>query len=237
MPELANFLPLILIILVICFFVGRSWKKTTNKENKTAIWLLGIGIIIPLFNIWAVWLLRKSCSPVMRLFFRRFWIATVLEVVGAGLLAGLLVFVRYTAIPSINTGGDMRIGAMPELMLISAVSYILIVLCLMSGSGLITRYYQLDNETASKVRLFQLGALMFPFLIIVPFFGCLIANLLMFLGLKGIIQSDLVTEKRCGEDCGVVSGGWWSRPVKAMVCFYGCFLVLGGITAVLSANL
>lgn len=85
--------------------------------------------------------------------------------------------------------------------------------------------------------MFQLGALMFPFLVIVPFFGCLIANLLMFLGLKGIIQSDLVTEERSGEDCGVVSGGWWSRPVKAMVCFYGCFLVLGVITAVLSANL
>lgn len=203
-----------------------------EKTRKTAaIWLLGIGIIIPLFNIWAVWLLRKSCSPVMRLFFRRFWVATVLVMIGANLFAGLLTYVNI--IPGMLSGGDMRIGDMPALMLISAVYYIFIVLCLMSGSGLITRYYQLDNETASKVRLFQLGALMCPFTVIVPFLGVL----LMFLGLKGIIQSDLVTEERCGEDCGVVSGGWWSRPVKAMVCFYGCFLVLGGITAVLSANL
>lgn len=203
-----------------------------EKTRKTAaIWLLGIGIIIPLFNIWAVWLLRKSCSPVVRLFFRRFWVATVLVMIGANLLAGLLTVVNV--IPGMHVIGMYLGGAN----LISAVSYIFIVLCLMSGSGLITRYYQQDNETASKVRLFQLGALMFPFAGIMPFMGFLIVNLLMFLGLKGIIQSDLVTEERSGEDCGMVSGGWWSRPVKAMVCFYGCFLVLGGITAVLSANL
>lgn len=100
---------------------------------------------------------------------------------------------------------------------------------LMSSSGLITRYYRLDDVTASKVRLFQTGTIC----CCIPLLGLL----LVFLGLKGIIRSDLLSEERGGEDCGVVSGGWWSRPVIAMACFYGCLSVLGGLSVIISVNL
>ena len=202
-----------------------------EKTRKTvAIWLLGIGIVIPLFNIWAAWLLRKSCSPVLRLFFKRFWVATVVVRYGGALLVALFNYAwsAGAGIMGVFSDGPIWMGPASLSMLISLITSVFMILLLMSGSELITRYYRLDMMTASKVRLFQMGALIYPLFSFLPYV-VVIVNLLMFLGLMGIIRSDLLTEERSGEDCGVVKVAWWSRPVVAMVCFYGCLLVLGGL--------
>ena len=118
-------------------------------------------------------------------------------------------------------------------MLIKSLLSLFIVWFLMNGSELITRYYQLDDMTASKVRLLQTGILVLPLLVLLPGWGIFLTYLLMFLGVRGIIRSGLLAEGRSGEECGVVTVARWSRPAVAALCFYGCMLVFGGIIFIL----
>lgn len=198
-------------------------KVETRK--KAAIWLFGLGMFCPLFNILSASLLKELCSPAMRLFFKRYWIGTVgVWIVGYVAIGIAMLLIRSQMIMA----SGLAMG-----MLIKSLLSLFIVWFLMNGSELITRYYQLDDMTASKVRLLQTGILVLPLLVLLPGWGIFLTYLLMFLGVRGIIRSGLLAEGRSGEDCGVVTVARWSRPAVAALCFYGCMLVFGGIIFIL----
>lgn len=188
-----------------------------------SFWLLIRGC----FLFMGIWVLNKLLNAVTRRFFYRLFIGLFI-CVAIGFVIRLLLNLSDISVTS-------RIWSLESLA---------VVIILMSGAGIIGRNYTLDAYLSSKLRLFQAGVVLtFIEIAAVASWGYantfdlvnnligLIGYLCLFLGLVGIIRSDLLSGERKGEVFSNIGGGWFSRPVIGGVCF-SVFLLIAIVSSV-----
>ena len=211
-----------------------KWSMMMNSISACIILIEGV------FWFGGILILRKLLNVVTCKFFYRLIIGIILIPLVLSVV-NILLFFTKTEIP---------------LWFYVIFTFVKVVI-VMSGAGVVRRNYILDSFLTSKLRLFQTGVLLlfsgFVFTafwwyfknvgiesrelslmlspiqyvnMVVYIAGCVC----LFLGLKGIIQSDLLGENRKEDVFENVGGGWGGRPVIGAVG-YCVFLLIFTIVA------
>lgn len=199
------------------FFMG-------NRVIDTLMKYLIMNALLSLLSVVFIWggvaVLKKLLNAVTRLFFKRYLIAMSLPVLSA--LTRCLCFL----LPE-----ELRRETM---LVVSITVCVFVFLFLFSATAVVCRNYRLDDYLATKMRLFQTGCLLYCLFLfistIISFsFIDIPAVICLFIGLRGIVRSDLLDEGRDADEFVKVGGGWWSRPVIGGLCFYVSLAVFIGI--------
>lgn len=235
---LKNFIP-----PMICFeAIGMNIFEMTKEEWAMMFNLFSLFFILIVggFCYGSVLTLKRLLNTVTYRFFNRFIVAFVMLPIVLCIISIVLSLFKV----------DIPYW-------LSVISVIAGMIVMMSGAGVIRKNYILDTCLTSKLRLFQTGVLFtFSTFAVTAIWGyfqypacesidyrsmiqpmgwvnwvlSLGGYVCLFLGLKGIIRSDLLGESRKEDVFEQVGGGWGERPVIGAIG-YCVFLLIFTILA------
>lgn len=238
---LGNYIPSVAWLKVFGMDISEISTEYWGVVNSSVY--LCINLIVGCFWYGGILILKKLLNTVTCKFFNRLIIGFIIIPVGFGIVDVIGFLVHVSGMPT----------WFPWIILFTMAEMIVV----MSGAGIVRKNYILDTYLASKLRLFQTGILLggsgFVISVLWWYFQnvgmefrelSLMLNpmqyvnmvvyiagyVCLFLGLKGIIQSDLLGENRKEDVFENVGGGWGERPVIGVVG-YCAFLLIFTILA------